>query len=142
MDEITIESMLVESLISLAIIAQDLAYAPYSNYPVGAAVFAYKSGKAQVFTGANIENASYGLTVCAERVAIFSAIASGYTVPDVLVVITDDGKGQSCGACRQVMNEFNPDMRVIFCNALGMIISQTTVKEMLPGAFGPENLNE
>ena len=55
-------------------------------------------------------------------------------------MVTNDGKGQSCGACRQVMNEFNPHMKVIFCNALGEITSQTTVTEMLPGAFGPENL--
>jgi cytidine deaminase len=131
---------LTDTLISLAIIAQGSAYAPYSNYPVGAALFAYDSrGKAQVFTGANVENAAYPLSICAERVAIFTAVAAGYRIPQELVVVTNDG-GQSCGACRQVMNEFNPHMKVIFCNALGEIISRTTVKEMLPGAFGPENL--
>jgi cytidine deaminase len=140
MDAVTIKSMLTDSLIALAIIAQGFTYSPYSRFPVGAALFAYNEGKAQVFTGANVENASYGLTICAERVALFAAITAGYTVPQELVVVTDDGKGQSCGACRQVMNEFNPDMKVIFCNALGEIISRTTVKEMLPGAFGPENL--
>jgi cytidine deaminase len=129
-------------LTTLAIIAQISAYAPYSKYPVGAAILASnpKTRGVQVFIGTNIENASYGLTICAERVAIFTAIAAGYTDLYQLVVITDDGEGQSCGACRQVMNEFNPRMKVIFCNALGEIISQTTVKEMLPGAFGPENL--
>ena len=131
---------LTDSLIALAIIAQGFTYSPHSKYPVGAAVFAYnKKGKAQVFVGTNIENASYPLTICAERVAIFTAIAAGYVVPQELVVVTNDG-GQSCGACRQVLYEFNPHMRVIFCNALGEIISQTTVREMLPGAFGPENL--
>lgn len=134
-------AFLTDSLISLAIIAQDLAYAPYSKYPVGAALFAYNDkGKAQVFTGTNIENASYGLTICAERVAIFTSVAAGYIIPQELVIVTNDGEGQSCGACRQVLYEFNPHMRVTFCNALGEIISQTTVKDMLPGAFGPENL--
>ena len=142
MDEI---AHLTDTLISLAIIAQGLAYVPYSNYPVGAAVFAYNTnqalrGKAQVFTGSNIENAAYSPTICAERLAIFTAVAAGYTVPQELVIVTNDGKGQSCGVCRQVLYEFNPHMKVIFCNALGEIISRTTVKEMLPGAFGPENL--
>ncbi len=141
MKDVTIESMLTDSLISLAVIAQGFSYSPYSRYPVGAAVFAYNSeGKAQVFTGTNIENASYGLTICAERVAIFTAMAAGYTNPQKLVVVTDTGEGQSCGACRQVLSEFNPLMRVIFCNAIGIIISQNTVEKMLPGAFGSENL--
>jgi len=132
---------LTDTLISLAMIAQGFTYSPYSKYPVGAAIFASNpEGRVQVFTGTNVENASYGLTMCAERVAIFTMIASGYTLPQVLVVITDDGKGQSCGACRQVLYEFNPYMKVIFCNALGEIISDTTVEKMLPEAFGPENL--
>ena len=129
------------TLIALAIIAQGLTYSPYSKYPVGAAVFAYNDrGKAQVFTGTNIENASYGLTICAERVAIFTAVAAGYIITQELVVVTDDGKGQSCGACRQVLYEFNPHMRVIFCDAIGQVISQSIAREMLPGAFGPERL--
>ena len=131
---------LTDTLISLAMIAQGSTYSPYSEYPVGAAIFAYDSkGKAQVFAGTNIENASYGLTICAERVAIFTAVAAGYTIPQELVVVTNDG-GLSCGACRQVLYEFNPHMKVIFCNALGEIICRTTVKEMLPGAFGLESL--
>lgn len=132
----------IKVLTSLAIIAQISAYAPYSNYPVGAAILASnpKTRGVQVFTGTNIENASYGLTICAERVAIFTAIAAGYTDLYQMVVVTNDGEGQSCGACRQVMNEFDPQMEVIFCNALGEAISRTSVKEMLPGAFGPENL--
>jgi len=124
-------------LISLALIVQGNAYAPYSKYKVGVCLLARhpRMGTYQLFTGVNVENASYGLTICAERAAIFSAISAGYTDLISLVCVTEDGKGTSCGACRQVEYEFSPDMSVHFCNELGEILSTRTPREMLPDAF-------
>ena len=87
-----------------------LAYAPYSNFKVGAAVLA-KSGK--VYTGCNIENASYGLSICAERVAIFKAISEREDI-SAIAVASDSGNSQPCGSCRQVILEFNPNADIYF----------------------------
>jgi cytidine deaminase len=131
-----------ETLIALAVIAQGNSYSPYSNYPVGAAVVAANpTGGLQFFTGTNIENASYGLTICAERVAIFTAIASGYTDLIAMACVTQDGEGTSCGSCRQVEYEFAPDMKMYFCNDLGEIISEHTPEKLLPEAFNKERLD-
>jgi len=130
------------TLISLAIIAQGNSYSPYSKFPVGAAIVAANpTGGLQFFTGTNIENASYGLTICAERVAIFNAISSGYTKLLAMACVTEEGKGTSCGACRQVEYEFAPDMEIYFCNDLGMIVSEFTPRDLLPEAFSKENLD-
>ena len=116
----------------------DIAYVPYSNFPVGAALLT-KDGK--VFTGCNIENASYPLSNCAERTAIFKAISEGEREFEKLVV-TGNTKGpiSPCGACRQVLVEFcEPDMTVILTNKKGDTFN-TTVSELLPGAFKEKDM--
>lgn len=117
----------------------DLAYVPYSEFPVGAALLS-KDG--EVYTGCNVENASYGLSNCAERTAIFKAVSEGVRTFDKLVITGDtDGPISPCGACRQVISEFcASDMPVILTNVRGDI-QETTVGELLPGAFTPMDLN-
>lgn len=109
------------------------AYAPYSQYLVGAALLT-EDGK--VFGGCNVENASYGLCMCAERVAMFSAVAAAAGKITALAVVTEDG-GSPCGACRQVMGEMNPQMTVIIASAAGSAAEArvATAAELLPGMF-------
>lgn len=111
----------------------DKAYVPYSHFPVGAALHT-KDGK--TYTGCNIENASFGLSNCAERTAIFKAVSEGEKEFDYLVVTgATEGPISPCGACRQVMVEFfAPDMKVLLTNKEGKV-KETTVAELLPGAF-------
>ncbi len=113
------------------------AYAPYSKFRVGASILC-KSGR--IYSGCNVENASYGLCNCAERTAIFSAIAAGETGIDAVVVYTPTQAATSpCGACRQVINEFGPDALVIsICDTTDRI--ETRLSELLPRAFGPRDL--
>ena len=111
-------------------------YSPYSHFPVGAAVLA-ASGK--IYGGCNVENASYGLTICAERTAIFRAIAAGEKSISAIAVYTPTKKlGAPCGACRQVINEFGPDCLVICLCDTGR--RETRLSALLPEAFGPEDL--
>lgn len=118
-------------LIEKAIEAMRKAYAPYSNFKVGAALLT-KSGR--VFTGCNVENGSFGLSICAERVAIFSAVAAGETEFEKIVVVANTNSPVSpCGACRQVMSEFG-DFEVILTNLKGDVM-RTRVSELLPYAF-------
>lgn len=118
--------------------AATVAYAPYSRFPVGAAVL-MESGK--IFSGCNVENASYGLCHCAERTALFSAVAAGERAMKAVVVYTATKTPTSpCGACRQVLNEFGPQATVIsICNGAEKL--ETTVAALLPQAFGPGNLS-
>lgn len=113
------------------------AYAPYSNFPVGAAVLA-ANGK--VYTGCNVENASYGLTMCAERSAIFQMVADGQRELVALAIYTPtDTPTAPCGACRQVINEFAPTARVLsYCD--GAAVLDFELSALLPAAFGPANL--
>jgi cytidine deaminase len=115
---------------------RDKAYAPYSGFAVGAAV---EGESGAIYSGCNIENASYGLTVCAERTAIAQAVTAGERKLKRLLVVADtESPIAPCGACRQVMVEFGID-EVILCNIRGE--SRTVLlKELLPQAFGPENL--
>ena len=113
------------------------SYVPYSHYAVGAALLT-KSGK--IFTGCNIENAAYPVTICAERTAMFKSVSEGCRDFCAIAVATEDGKGYPCGSCRQVMAEFALDMEVFLCDAAGMITVETSVDELLPGAFTPKNL--
>jgi cytidine deaminase len=124
------------SLIDLANIARQRAYAPYSNYPVGAAL---RTKTGCVYTGVNIENAAYPHTMCAERVAIFKAVSEGEKEFEALSVVTDNG-GSPCGGCRQVLAEFGLDTIVLLADGKGKLISETTVRELLPDAFTPEKL--
>ena len=124
-----------DDLLALARAAREQAYAPYSNFPVGAALLT-RDGRS--FSGCNVENASYGLCNCAERTALFSAIAAGCRPGDfaALAVIADtDNPVSPCGACRQVMSELCDDaMPVLLANLHGDT-RQTTVSALLPGSF-------
>jgi cytidine deaminase len=113
------------------------SYSPYSHFPVGAAVLG-DSGK--IYAGCNVENASYGLANCAERTAIFSAIAAGERALRCVVVYTPtESATLPCGACRQVMNEFGPAAQIVsVCQGSERI--DTTLDALLPAAFGPQNL--
>ena len=123
-------------LIDLANEARRRAYAPYSNYPVGAALRT-KSGK--MFTGVNVENAAYPTGMCAERTAVFKAVSEGEREFEVIAVVTDNG-GSPCGSCRQVLAEFGQDTVVLIANGEGNLLQETTVRDLLPGAFMPEHL--
>jgi cytidine deaminase len=125
-----------QSLIEQANQARRHAYVPYSNYPVGAALQT-KSGK--VYTGVNVENAAYPTTMCAERTAVYKAVSEGEREFEVIAVVTDNG-GSPCGSCRQVLAEFGLDTVVLIANGAGELLQETTVKELLPGAFTPEKL--
>src|ERR1700752_5338656 len=115
-----------DSLIASAKTAREHAHAPYSNFRVGAAVRA-KSGR--IFSGCNVENATYGLTLCAERVAIFKAISEGERGFDAVAVVTDtDVLTPPCGACRQIIWEFCGDVPVILANLKGKTEEETAGK--------------
>lgn len=130
---------LTRGLVELAAQARALAYAPYSQYPVGAAVVA-KSGK--IYTGSNIENASYGLTVCAERNAIFKGVTEGEREFVALAVVTMNG-GSPCGACRQVAFEFmRPDAMVYLADETARVTRAFTLGALLPDGFTPRKLRE
>ena len=126
-----------QKLINKAIEASLNSYAPYSKFSVGSALIT-KDGT--IFTGCNIENASLGLSICAERVAIYKAVSSGYKSFKALAIIGDtDDPCTPCGACRQVILEFSPDMEVIMTN-LHQKIKITKAKELLPDMFQGGNL--
>jgi cytidine deaminase len=125
-----------EELIQAAKRAQRGAYAPYSHYPVGAALL---SSQGNLFLGANVENAAYPDSVCAERVAVFKAVTEGERDFDAIAVVTRDG-GTPCGSCRQVLAEFSPNALILIANEAGEVTREGTVADLLPGAFGPKNL--
>ena len=127
----------VERLIEAAVEAQKRAYCPYSRYPVGAAVLT-ETGR--VFAGCNVENASYGLSMCAERVAIYHALTSGHDAITAVAVVGAAAK--PCGACRQVMVEFSDKDTALYLVDLNATTRRrstlkTTVFKMLPMAFDP-----
>lgn len=124
-----------EMLVQAAREIRQMAYAPYSNYAVGAALL-MEDGR--IFTGVNVENASYGLTICAERTAVFKAISEGAKKIIAVAVCTENG-GSPCGACRQVLVEFAGDVPVFLSDAQGNT-RQTTLYALLPDHFGPEHL--
>lgn len=127
----------VRRLIQAAKVAAKASYSPYSKFRVGAAIL---TGSGKVFTGTNVENASYGLCNCAERTAIFTAAAQGERSVRVVAVYTPTKTPTTpCGACRQVINEFGPDSLIIStCDGPDRL--ETTLAQLLPAAFGPKNL--
>jgi len=127
-----------EDLIRVASLARQRAHAPYSRYKVGAAI---RTKRNKIHSGANIENASFGLTVCAERCAAFAAVAAGETKDwDAIAIVIDDRRLPSpCGACRQVLVEFAPGLRVILAT-VGGLRRATTLLELLPDPFLPAAL--
>jgi len=126
----------LDRLLAAAREVKDRAYAPYSRFHVGAAVLA--GGK--VFAAPNIENASYPLSVCAERNAVAAAVAAGEREIEAVAVVADnEDPTPPCGGCRQVLNEFGPDMLVL-CEGSGGRRAQWRLTEVLPHAFGPSDL--
>jgi cytidine deaminase len=126
-----------QDLIQRAIEARQWAYAPYSKYPVGAALLA-DSGK--VYTGVNVENAAYPTGICAERVAVHKAVSEGERQFEAIAVVTANG-GTPCGSCRQVLAEFGLDTLVIVADDQGRIVLEKDIASLLPGAFQPDDLN-
>jgi len=124
-----------QNLIEQAQNVRERAYAPYSNYPVGAALLG-QSGR--VYTGCNVENAVYPETICAERAAVVKAVSEGERDFVAVAVATRDG-GSPCGSCRQVLSEFAPDLVVLMVDAAGNR-RETTIRQLLPDHFGPQNL--
>ena len=122
-------------LVMLAARVRQRAYAPYSRYAVGAALLA-KSGR--VYTACNVENAVYPLTICAERAAVFKAVSEGEQDFEAIAVVTANA-GTPCGSCRQVLAEFGQDIRVLIATPQE-VIAEYTIFELLPGAFGPQDL--
>ena len=127
----------IARLIASAISAQKSAYCPYSRYPVGASVLT-ESGR--IYSGCNVENASYGLSICAERVAVCTAVARGQRALRAVCVVASSAK--PCGACRQVLAEFSTKQTALYLVDLNpatgrRTISKTTVLRMLPAAFDP-----
>ena len=123
-------------LIYRALAARQRAYAPYSHYMVGAALLTV-SGR--IYEGANIENVAYPVSICAERVAVFKAVSEGEKEFAAVAVVTVNG-GSPCGSCRQVLAEFGLDTTVIIADKDGRVVLETTVGELLPGAFRPDDL--
>ena len=134
----TITEKDIPQVVGLAIEARKKAYAPYSNYKVGAAL---RTKDGRMYQGINIENAAYPSTICAERTAIFSAITQGEREFDLIAVVTQNG-GFPCGGCRQVMAEFALDMLVVIADEDGKIHEKLTVSQLLPGAFTPQFLSK
>lgn len=128
-----------DALLAAAAEARTRAYAPYSGFAVGAALLG-KSGR--IYQGCNVENASYGATICAERTAIVSAVAAGEREFLAIAVVADaPGPCAPCGVCRQVLSEFGGGIHVIMANLRGEREIRT-VEELLPGAFGRDALEK
>ena len=126
-----------DGVVAKAKLARRNAYAPYSGVKIGAAVL---TSDGAMFTGANIENASYGLSCCAERNAIFRAVSEGHDdIEAIAIVGRSEEFTRPCGACRQVMVEFNPRMKVLR-RGLDGSSSDTTAERLLPGQFKPPGL--
>ena len=125
-----------QKLIEAAVQARQWAYAPYSNYAVGAALLTL-SGK--IYDGVNVENAAYPTTMCAERVAVFKAVSEGERQFEAIAVVTSNG-GSPCGSCRQVLAEFGLDTIVLIATAEGRLVQEAVLGDLLPGAFTPQQL--
>jgi len=121
----------LKQLLDVAKASTAEAYAPYSGYRVGSAILCTDG---RIYSGCNIENSSYSLTVCAERTAIFKAVSEGCKDFDAIAIYVDsEHLFPPCGACRQVIAEFNPHLKVIYANKIEIV--QTDLSALLPGAF-------
>jgi cytidine deaminase len=126
-----------QKLLDMALDAQSSAHAPYSRFHVGAAVL---TASGDAFAGCNVENASYGLTICAERAAVCAAVAAGHKQIVAVAVVTKGGHSP-CGACRQVLAEFGPTMEVIMADADDTSrVTTTTLDKLLPSSFSASSL--
>jgi cytidine deaminase len=131
----TLTSQEIAHLLDLAARARGAAYVPYSHFAVGAAL---RAEDGTIYTGCNVENASYGLTICAERNAVAHAVAEGARRFDAVAVVTENGV-TPCGACRQVLAEFGPEMTVVVSDAAGNC-TLYPMADLLPAAFTPAHL--
>jgi len=124
-----------DELIQSALDAQKRAFCPYSNFPVGAAI---RAASGQIYQGVNVENASFGLTICAERVAASAAVAAGETKFTAIAVVSRTGVSP-CGACRQFLAEFAPNLEIVMVDSQKPNeIHNATLDQLLPGRFeGP-----
>lgn len=131
----SLSPMRVQELCKTAAKAAENAYAPYSNFFVGSAVLTDEN---VIFSGCNVENGSYGLTICAERIAIGKAVSEGHQRIASVAIATQNGVSP-CGACRQVMHEFgSPECEIFICDAAGDLLRRTTLAKLLPESFdGP-----
>lgn len=127
-----------KELIKEALKAKEKAYVPYSNFHVGAALL---TNSGELFTGCNIEIASYSPTLCAERTAIFKAVSEGYREIKEIAVVGDSNYSYPCGVCRQVLREFGKDARIYVANSENDY-REYTLEDLLPHSFGPEDLDE
>ena len=127
-----------QALFDLALKAMDNAYVPYSHFRVGAAVL---SEDGRVFTGCNVENASYGGTICAERTAIVKAVSEGATRFTAVAVAGEDADAWPCGICRQALYEFSPDLEVVMANTRGKALVMK-LSELLPVGFRERGLGK
>jgi len=127
----------IKPLLAAAQAAREHAYVPYSDYAVGAAL---RAADGAVFTGCNVENASYPASICGERTALVKAVSEGARAFDALVVVTENG-GPPCGVCRQMLFEFSPGMRVVCVDDAGKITVDATLADLLPHGFGPSQLS-
>jgi cytidine deaminase len=126
-----------QKLLDMALAVQSSAHAPYSRFHVGAAVL---TASGEAFVGCNVENASYGLTICAERAAVCAAVAAGHKQIVAVAVVTK-GCHSPCGACRQVLSEFGPTMEVIMADADDTSrVTTTTLDKLLPNSFDASSL--
>ncbi len=123
-------------LVAAALEARERAYAPYSHYPVGAALL---TASGRVFTGVNVENAAYPSGMCAERVAVFKAVSEGERSFEAIAIAAAHG-APPCGACRQVLAEFSTTMAVLVVDEQGRVLQETTLGELLPAPFDPSFL--
>lgn len=123
---------LLTRLVQAALEVRQRAYAPYSQFAVGAALLA---GDGETYVGTNVENASYGMSICAERAAVVSAVAAGQTQFQALAIVTPGGQ-TPCGACRQVLAEFCDDLPILLIDAQDPVsIRHSTLRELLPDRF-------
>lgn len=129
--------MTENELVALAVEMQQRSYVPYSHFPVGAALLC---SDGTVFTGCNVENAAYGSTICAERTALVKAVSEGHTDFSAIAIT---GQGEDfcwpCGACRQMLYEFAPGLKILVSRRDGQVAS-TTLSELFPHGFGPKSL--
>ena len=127
-----------QELVKRAFEMHRFSYVPYSHFPVGAALLA---GDGRVFTGCNVENAAYGSTICAERTALVKAVSEGYTSGFAAIAIAGQGGDYCwpCGACRQMLYEFAPDLRVLAVRGDGQFM-EASLRNLLPHGFGPDSL--
>ena len=135
-------------LLQAALDAQEQAYCPFSKYPVGSAV---RTVEGKIFTGCNVESASFSLTCCAERVAVFKAVSEGYRSIEACSIVTVEGKpAPPCGACRQVLFEFGGDLRIVLGNpagevrilSLGQLLPEGFTAEQIPSLSGGVDTND